>query len=359
MRILQLIDSLEAGGAERMAVNYANALGESIEFSALVTTRGEGPLTSDITNKVTYLHLGKKRTLDYKALKKLREFCHDKRVDIVHAHSTSIFLAVMLKLLLGKIKVIWHDHYGNSEFLEIRSSTILKFLLRFASGAIAVNTKLKLWIKNELNFSNVIYLPNFASINLNQNQNPKTKLYGTTGKRIVCIANLRKQKNHTLLLNVAVKMKIKYPEWTFHFVGKDFNDEISRKIRNSIIEHDLTTTVFLYGSCTDTTAIVNQCEIGVLSSLSEGLPVAVLEFGMLNKAVVATAVGEIPKIIIDKKNGMLVKSGDDENFYLCLEEIILNKDLRDNLGLELQKTVSENYSEAAVFDSYLKWIKKC
>ena len=33
MRIVQLIDSLEAGGAERMAVNYANALVGNIWFS--------------------------------------------------------------------------------------------------------------------------------------------------------------------------------------------------------------------------------------------------------------------------------------------------------------------------------------
>jgi hypothetical protein len=32
MRVLQIIDSLEAGGAERMAVNYANALANEIDF---------------------------------------------------------------------------------------------------------------------------------------------------------------------------------------------------------------------------------------------------------------------------------------------------------------------------------------
>ena len=36
MRILQLIDSLEAGGAERMAVNYANALAKQIDFKSRV-----------------------------------------------------------------------------------------------------------------------------------------------------------------------------------------------------------------------------------------------------------------------------------------------------------------------------------
>ncbi len=36
MRVVQIIDSLEAGGAERMAVNYANALSKNIEFSGLI-----------------------------------------------------------------------------------------------------------------------------------------------------------------------------------------------------------------------------------------------------------------------------------------------------------------------------------
>ena len=60
MRILQLIDSLEAGGAERMAVNYANALATTLEFSSLVATRKEGPLLGEIDSKVIYLFLNKK-----------------------------------------------------------------------------------------------------------------------------------------------------------------------------------------------------------------------------------------------------------------------------------------------------------
>ena len=42
MRIVQLIDSLEAGGAERMAVNLANGLAKQVEFSGLISTRKEG-----------------------------------------------------------------------------------------------------------------------------------------------------------------------------------------------------------------------------------------------------------------------------------------------------------------------------
>ena len=61
MRIVQLIDSLEAGGAERMAVNYANVLAEQIEFSGLAATRKEGALLDQINSNVSYLFLNKKK----------------------------------------------------------------------------------------------------------------------------------------------------------------------------------------------------------------------------------------------------------------------------------------------------------
>ena len=63
MRILQIIDSLEAGGAERMAVNYANALADKIDFSGLVATRKEGALRNQLSINVSYLFLNKKRLL--------------------------------------------------------------------------------------------------------------------------------------------------------------------------------------------------------------------------------------------------------------------------------------------------------
>ena len=68
IRILQLIDSLEAGGAERMAVSYANALNRNIGFGALVATRTEGALKNQLDKNVVYGYLNRKSTFDFKAL---------------------------------------------------------------------------------------------------------------------------------------------------------------------------------------------------------------------------------------------------------------------------------------------------
>ena len=65
MRIVQIIDSLEAGGAERMAINYANSLSKNISFSGLVVSRKEGLLVNQIDQKVSYLFLKKRKTIDF------------------------------------------------------------------------------------------------------------------------------------------------------------------------------------------------------------------------------------------------------------------------------------------------------
>jgi glycosyltransferase involved in cell wall biosynthesis len=356
MRIIQIIDSLEAGGAERMAVNYANGLVNKIEFSGLVVTRKEGALLNQIDAAVPYLFLKKKTAFDLKSLLHLRKFVVDNKVEIVHAHSTSFFNAFLLKLSCPKVKLIWHDHYGDSEFLSKRPSIALKAILSFFSGIIAVNQHLKNWAEQKMHCNNVIYLPNFPAEG--NTTSAQTTLQGFQGRRIVSLANLRVQKDHFLLLEVAKKMKVSHPDWTFHLVGKDFEDEYSKNVRNLILEYNLENSVFVYGSRNDIKNILLQTEIGVLTSKSEGLPVALLEYGFYEKPVVVTNVGEIPFLIQDKINGLLVEKGERELFYKALVELVDNVLLRDKVGKALQQTIVNSFSQKAVMTQYLSWLEK-
>lgn len=355
MRILQIIDSLEAGGAERMAVNYANALANEIEFSGLVVTRKEGLLLNQIKSNVSYLFLNKKSVVDIQSVFKLRKFVIENKVEIVHAHSTSFFLAFLLKLTYPKIKLIWHDHYGDSEFLSQRPSLSLRFIIPFFNGIIAVNQKLKIWAEQKLHFKNVIYLPNFPSEENTISE--QTILHGIQEKRIVSLANLRVQKNHFLVLEVAKKIKQSHPDWTFHLVGKDFEDDYSKKIKTMILDFNLESTVFVYGSRNDIKNILEQSAIGILTSQSEGLPVALLEYGLFKKPVVVTNVGEIPLVIQDGINGFVVEMGSVQLFFDSLVKLMESDTLRLYFGNELQKTIGNNYSEQAVIQQYSNWIK--
>ena len=96
MRILQLIDSLDTGGAERVAVNYANALHDRIEFSALAVTRKEGALKELLYDEVPYLFLKRTKTVDIAALLRLRRFIREHKIQILQAHGSSYFIASLV-----------------------------------------------------------------------------------------------------------------------------------------------------------------------------------------------------------------------------------------------------------------------
>jgi glycosyltransferase involved in cell wall biosynthesis len=355
MRIVQVIDSLEIGGAERMAVNFANALSTRIEFSGLVATRAQGSLTQHIAAQVKYLFLERSATLDFGAVMRLRRYCIENRVDHIHAHSSSYFISVLVKILLPRVKVIWHDHNGMSEFLNSRESYALKLASTLFTGIVVVNQQLKVWARRELFCKKVIYLANFTNA-IKPSVKNSWPLLGERGHTILCLANLRQQKDHFMLLEVAGMLKTSHPKWTFHLVGKDFDDDYSEQVKRRLREMNLQEHVFIYGSREDVPEIIQQADIAILTSKSEGLPVALLEFGLHKKAVVVTGVGEIPQIITNGHNGCIVASGDSEAFYQSLIMLIADEELRQKYASALYETIIANNSEDAVIGYYLKWL---
>ena len=354
MHILQLIDSLEAGGAERVAVNFANGLNDYDYKSFLCATRKEGLLKQSLDSQVAYLYLNKKRTLDFKALLKLKRFIKSNRIELVHAHSTSIFTAIWVKLLGAKIKIVWHDHYGKSNFLSERPSQPLKFFSPLISYSFCVNDQLVAWSKSVLNITNASYLPNFVSYS---EQKTETILKGNNAIKIVCLANLRAQKDHFNLIKAFKALLEKVPDCSLHLVGKDFNDEYSSALKKLIIDKNINEKVFIYGSCFDTFQILKQAQIGVLSSKSEGLPLSLLEYGLSKLPVVCTNVGDCTKVIDHNKNGLLVQPANAIQLCESLYMLITNPILAKNMGLALEMKIKNSYSKNAILKEVIKTYK--
>lgn len=348
MKVLQLIDSLEAGGAERVAVNIANALAAEVSGSYLCSTRKEGLLKASLDPKVGYLFLSKQGTFDLKAILKLKRFVKQEQIDIIHAHSSSYFTATLVKLLYPKVKIIWHDHYGNRPNSNRFQIKILKFCSYFFSHVFSVNELLASWARKELLTRSVLYLPNFS---IKREEKLITKLKGFESRRIVCLANLRPQKDHINLLNAFKAISYQHQDWTLHLVGKDFEDDYSNTVKQLIVDLKLSNHVFIYGSCPDTSAILEHCDIGVLSSKSEGLPLAILEYGLASLPTIATSVGQCKEVIINEQTGLLVPSENPNALGEALESYINNSSKRELLGHSLHLHIDKNFSKKAIIDT--------
>ena len=356
MRILQLIDSLEAGGAERIAISYANALVNKIEFSALIATRKEGQLRNQLNSNVSYLFLDKKKTIDFGTIFRLRNFIVKNKVSIVHAHSSSFFTAVLTKLILPKIKIIWHDHYGPRSTQSRKENLALIFCSFFFSSIFVVNMQLKEWSEKNLLCKKIFFIPNFA---LFKDKIQKvTVLKGTENKRIVFLANLKKPKNHIAILNAFYDLKLKDLDWTLHLIGKDYLDNYSQILKDFIKANSLENHIHLYGNRNDIQYILSQASIGVLASTDEGFPVTLLEYALARLPVASTNAGYCSEIIDDEVSGVLFDPLKESEIKKKLTKIIENKPFRNRLAENLMQNVNKNYSEEMVIEKLVRLYRK-
>ena len=147
----------------------------------------------------------------------------------------------------------------------------------------------------------------------------------------------------------------KYPDWTLHLVGKDFQDEYSNMLKYKVSNNDsLTTNVFFYGSIQDVAHIINQSTIGVLSSKSEGLPLSLLEYGFYSLPVIITDVGEYKDIVKNKETGLVVPSQNANLLASAIINLIQDDSLRETIKYNLKKVIANNYTEKTNIESLLK-----
>ena len=321
IKVLQLIDSLDAGGGERMAVHLANALSEEVELSALICTRHSGILEADVSSKVKFKCLHKKHSLDFNALLRLRNFVKKHHINIIHAHSTSFFMATLLKLSMPKIKLIWHDHYGFRYQTGLKKNIPLYICSFFFNHIIAVNEKLKLWSESTLNCKKVDYIQNFSLKNKNKDSKNSLILKGDKNAyKIIHVANLRPQKDHLTALKAIQEIIKKSYDVSYHMIGAyDDNSEYYKSIISFIKQKKIEKNVFIYGSQTNIAGLLKQANMGLLSSVSEGLPVSLIEYAQAKLPVIVTDVGQCKSVV-----GIYAKVITPKDYKALTDAIITN-----------------------------------
>ena len=353
MRVLQLIDSLRPGGAEQMAVSYANALAKKGEGSYLCCTRIEGTLKKKLSSEVGYLFLKKKSTYDFMAAFELGKFIQKQKINLIHAHGSSWFFAVVMKMKGLNVRIVWHDHWGQRAF-EKEAPSILKFFSRYFDGIISANEPLKLWAKENLLCKKVQYLQNF--IPSVKSPGSKQQLKRENDFKIICVANLKPPKDHLNLLFAFKLLVEKQENLSLHLIGKDERNAYSKKVHNFIALNALEERIFIYGEQENIDSYLLEADLGVLSSSSEGLPVALLEYGRAGLPVVCTNVGECAEVV--GRWGRIVPKNDP---YALAEELLFyleNKERRESDGRNFQKKVQNEFSEEVVIEQTINYFEE-
>jgi glycosyltransferase involved in cell wall biosynthesis len=347
-----LIDTLGLGGAERVAVGLANGLARQGLRSFLCTTRRGGALRELIDPRVGCLDLERRRRFSATAVWRLARFVREHEIDILHAHSSSLFIAIQC-LPLCRARIVWHDHYGRFHKGK-RQALPYRLAAPWIDGIVAVTEALAEWSRISLGFpaDRVWYVPNAAFSDAPDAAVPE--IPGTPGMRVINVANWRPQKDHLSLVEAFKRVVEEVPEATLLLAATVFDREYEARVRAKVAGLGLEERIIFLGERRDIAAILPQCDIGVIASRSEGLPLALLEYGAAGLAVVSTDVGQCQSVLDSGRAGILVPPGDPDRLADGLIRLLQDHDLRHSCGAKLQERVRASYDGDTIASSICK-----
>lgn len=232
--------------------------------------------------------------------------------DILHAHFTwpSGYIGAKLKEKYRKPLILTIHEDSNWLGREISSNNEkLNLAWTLSDAIIRVNKKdiplLKKYNKNVFNIPNGFSTEKFypldkafcrRKLNLPQER-----------KILVSLGFLTEQKGHMYAIEAIGKVVEKRTDILYLIGG---SGELKDALQARINELGLQKYVRLLGFVpeSDVCALINACDLFVLSSLSEGNPTVMFEALGCGKPVIATSVGGVPEIIINNAFGSLVET---------------------------------------------------
>lgn len=286
------------------------------------------PLSPYRKNIVTFIHCFFKLALLVK-----RE-----KIDLIHSHHRwSSFISFFVSKLLNiPLITTYHGIHRAKRFLTLWGDAVI---------SVSEDAKIHLEQFFRLSPDRITVIANGISIPESEDiiSSERGLITDSVTYYIANIARLSVEKDQTTLL-LAMRMLLdKLPEAKLMIVGKGPLEEQLKILAEKV---GIARNVNFCGEVEDVRSILKRMDCLVLSSLTEGFPLAVLEALAYGKPAVATRVGDIPKVVIDGKTGYLVTPNDPEELATALIKVLSNRELAIAMGKNGRELVLNNYGVA-------------
>lgn len=299
-----------------------------------------GLLNIGITLKIWQLHSKKKISLIH--------------ANDSHAHSASIFayeLGVKLPIILARrvMVPIKKSVFSQKKYLH----PAVQSIVCVSKGIAEIVEKSLTKTKNiEVVYSGIDFTkfkPPFTDFNL------KTKYTIPAHHKVIAmVAAYTNDKDYTTYIRAAALFIHNNPDVHFLAVGEGDN----RVKMTQLIEHlGIENHFILTGFVKEIVPLLQQIDIFVLSSFSEGLGTSVLDAFYVKKPVVASQTGGLKELVHHQKTGLLFEVGNSKQLALHLKYLIKHPEKATTLSLNAFKFV-QKFSSSAMSSGYIEIFKR-
>lgn len=361
MNVLHLISSNGFFGAENVLIELSRELLQTEYYPFVGVFKNLHNPHLEVAEKAEMLGIPVKifpckGKLDLKTVFSLRKFIVKKRIKILHTHGYKSNLYALTASAGKNVLLFTTCHNWLGKDLKMKFyARIDKFFLNRFDRVIAVSDP----VREEILLHNIHPHKVFTiynGINLNRfNHNFRTdfirKEFSISGdcKVIGTVGRLTEEKGHIYLLQAAEMILRKHPETIFLIVGDGPLRQDLEMYAKSICPQS---AIIFTGVRDDMPELYSIMDIFVLPSLTEGLPMALLEAMASKKPVIATRVGAVPGVVQDGFSGYLVNPCDVNGLINTISALLENPQKALDISQNAYETVKKHFSSRVMAEKY-------
>jgi sugar transferase (PEP-CTERM/EpsH1 system associated) len=357
--ICQLVHGLPIGGAEVLVSRIVRSLRERYRF-VIACLDEVGQFGEELAAEgVEVAQLGRRPGLDWRCVRRLGRLFADERIDVVHAHQYTPFAYGVATRAFGRRPPILFTEHGR--FYPDRPSLKRKLFNRLLPGThdryVAVGQSVRqALIDNEgLPPGRIEIVYNGVDTSSVDDRHAvrdsvRAELGVAADEFLVLqVARLDTIKDHATALRTIALAASRHAEIRLFLAG-DGPEKPS--IVQSIVHLGLEGRVVPLGMRNDVRRLLAAADAFLLTSVSEGIPVTVLEAMAAGVPVVATAVGGLTEILEDGATGLLAPAGDAAALSDALVRLADDRQLRTRLAAAARCRAQADFSESRMVGRY-------
>ena len=359
---MHLINSYSLGGAEKLAINIATRM-DRTRFDIFICSIAskKDKIERDMRKKLGNCGI-KTFTIDkitnkqrFISIIKLVKILSKNKIDILHTHCPSPDFYGKVSAFLINLDLVFstiHNTKGYSKYIE-------KIMNNFTTKYIAISGEVEEYALKVLKIPSkklkIIYIgidaENFTNYLVKKEEKFKELGINSYDKIVTTVGRVNQQKGHIYFIKAAELVLKKFPNTHFLIVGNTKNDKnlykkLLKMIKNKNLENNITFT----GIVKNIPEILAISDIFVQPSIFEGFACVTIEAAMAGLPIVATDVGSIGQVVVDKESGLIVPSKDSNALANEIEFLLSDENRAKKMGLKgirmakkfkIEKTVSE------------------
>lgn len=357
IRVFHTIDTAGPGGAETVFVNLIKGL-DPQTFESVVAIPGPGWVCDKLrANGIAPLFIQSQGGFSFRYLCELVRIVKKFKIDIIQSHLLGSNIYCSLAGMICRVPVISTFHGFVDAKKKERLLWLKVRLINMGNRKIVfVSNRLRKHYVKNLGVSDRKSIVIYNGVDTNEyypnkDHSIRVKL-GIEPKKIVvgALGNIRPAKGYDVFLKAARIVFDNHPECVFVVAGQGAG-HLYESLLHLCKRLELDKVFYFIGFQSDNARYLNNLNIFVLPSISEGFSISTIEALACGVPVVVTASGGPEEIVINGKNGIMVKSG-EMDIANGITQMIEKPENRKAMSEQGVRDVAERFSLQAMIDQY-------